>query len=135
MTKSIFDRVALAILLSIVVFVAWYSVAADYGYAAVSGTYVLHHDQEISTLVLKPDRTFEQEVRRGGKVERAQGNWRRIGEGGIVFSKEFLKLTGQEVRTDGQADGEVKKRCLGLRMSIKLNPDQGGPIFRKKLFG
>lgn len=50
-----------------------------------------------------------------------------------MFSKEFLKVSGQEVRPDGQVDGEVRKR-LGLFLSIALNPDPGGPVFRKKLF-
>jgi hypothetical protein len=134
MTRTIFARLALGILLSIILFWVWYSVAADYVYSAVAGTYTLQQSGETSTLVLRPDRSFLQEVTRAGRVERAQGSWRRIGEGGIVFSKEFLKMAGQEVRPDGEADGEVKKRCLGLLFSINLNPDPGGPTFRKKLF-
>jgi hypothetical protein len=133
MTKKILVRTALGILLSIILFWVWYRVAADYGYAAVSGTYVLHGGDETSTLILRPDHIFEQELSRSGKVERAQGSWRRIGEGGIVFSKEFLNVAGQEVRPDGQADGEVKKRCLGLLLSINLNPKPNGPTFHKKL--
>jgi hypothetical protein len=131
--KTILGRLALVILLSIIVFWVWYSVAADYGYAAVSGTYTLQRGDETSTLVLRPDHSFQQEISRAGKVERAQGSWRRIGEGGIVFSKEFLRVAGEEVRPDGQADGEVKKRCLGLLLSINLNPSPNGPTFHKKL--
>ncbi|MFZ1005675.1 MAG: hypothetical protein WAN65_02485 [Candidatus Sulfotelmatobacter sp.] len=132
--KTTFARLSLGIVLSIILFWVWYSVAADYGYSAVAGTYTLQQSGEISTLVLRPDRSFQQEVTRAGKVDRAQGSWRRIGEGGIVFSKEFLKVAGQEVRSDGEADGQVEKRCLGLLFSITLNPDPGGPTFRKKLF-
>jgi hypothetical protein len=134
MLKTTFARLSLGIVLLVVLFWVWYSVAADYGYSAVAGTYTLQQSGETSTLVLRSDHSFQQEVTRAGKVDRAQGNWRRIGEGGVVFSKEFLKVGGQEVRPDGEADGQVEKRCLGLLFSITLNPDPGGPTFHKKLF-
>jgi hypothetical protein len=51
----------------------------------------------------------------------------------VVFSKEFQKLSGQETRPDGQADGEVKK-SNGLFISIAFHPDPTGPVFHKKLF-
>lgn len=127
------SRVAAGLLLLILVSWVWYCVAADYSYGAVSGTYTLSLNGETSTLILSKDRGFQQELSRNGKVERTQGSWRRLGEGGVVFSKEFLKVSGQEVRPDGQADGEIRKR-LGLFPSIALNPDPGGPVFRKKLF-
>jgi len=134
MKMTNFGRVASGILLSIILFWVWYSVAADYGYSAVSGTYTLQRNGETSTLLLRPDRSFQQEVSHGENVERAQGSWRRVGQGGVVFSKEFLKTAGQEVRPDGEVDGEVEKRCLGLFVSIAFNPDRGGPTFHKKLF-
>src|ERR1700733_14315567 len=91
-------RVAAGLLLLILVFWVWYCVAADYSYGAVSGTYTLSLNGEMSTLILNKDRSFQQELSRDGKVERTQGSWRRLGEGGVVFSKEFLKVSGQEVR-------------------------------------
>jgi hypothetical protein len=127
-------RISGLIIILIAVLWTWYMVAADYGYGAVSGTYVLRHDGEQSTLILKKDRSFQQVLNRQGKTERVQGRWRRVGEGGVVFSKEFLKLTGQEVRADGQADGKVRKQCLGLFLSINFEPDPGGPMFHKRFF-
>ena|SRR6202035_1176614 len=126
-------RVTGGILLLILVFWVWYSVAADYGYSAVSGTYTFRLNGEASTLVLRKDHTFQQELTHQGRVERAQGNWRRIGEGGVVFSKEFLRVSGQEVRPDGEADGEVQKRFLGLFLSIRFNPEPNGPSFYRKV--
>ena len=126
-------RILGGIFLLIVLFWVWYCVAANYSYGAVSGTYSLQHNGEESTLVLRRDRSFQQELKHDGRVEQSQGTWRRIGEGGVVFSKEFLKLPGQVTRSDGQADGEVRK-SLGLFMSIALTPDPGGPVFHKKLF-
>ena len=111
----------------------WYSIAADYGYSAVSGTYSLQAKGEASTLILKQDGTFKQELKREGTMQHAQGSWRRFGEGGIVFSKEFLNIPGQETRPDGQVYGNVKKD-FGLFLSIALNPESNGPVFRKRLF-
>ena len=117
----------------ILLFWAWYTIAADYGYRAVSGTYIFRGGREISTLILKPDRSFRQEVNRPGTVEHAEGSWRRIGQGGIVFSKEFLKV-GQTERADGEVYGQVVKRYLELVPSIAFEPEPGGPVFYRKWF-
>jgi hypothetical protein len=126
-------RTGLVVALAIVVFWVWYSVAADFSYRAVSGKYTLKVDGETSVLVLNQDQTFQQVLSSHGKTERAEGSWRRVGEGGVVFSKEFLGVSGQERRPDGQTDGEVRKR-FGLFASIHLNRDPGGPVFYKQPF-
>lgn len=128
-TKKVSIGVASAILFS----VAWYCVAADYSYRAVSGTYRFERVGEVSTLVLRKDGSFLQELSHGGKGASANGIWRRIGEGGIVLSKDFLLISGQEARSTGEIDGEVRK-SYGLFMSIYFNPDPGGPVFRKVAF-
>lgn len=101
-------------------FVLWYIVAADYGDSVSSGTYHFAQSGESSTLVLKPDHSFQQELRRAGKTEHAAGTWRRIGEGGIAFSKEFLVVSGQELGADGTAYGEIHKN-LGLLVCLVLS--------------
>lgn len=126
-------RAGVIVVVPIVILWVWYSVAANYSYSAVSGTYCLTLPRETSTLVLQQNQTFQQERILDGKSELTEGSWRRIGQSGVVFSKEFLKLSGQELRADGQADGEVKKH-LGLFLSIRLNPDSGGPILQKSFF-
>jgi hypothetical protein len=103
-------RVSFGIFIAIAIFFLWYSAAADYGYRAVSGTYTFTSNEERSTLVLKSDRSFQQELSRHGKVERATGTWRRIGESGVAFSKEFLIVAGQEPGADGTAYGKFHKR-------------------------
>jgi hypothetical protein len=115
-------------------FWAWYMIAADYGYKAVSGKYSFRANGEISTLVLNPDRSFRQELSRSGTVKHAEGSWRRIGEGGVVFSQEFLRVPSQTARPDGQVDGRIVKRYLELVPSIAFEPEQGGPVFYKKWF-
>jgi hypothetical protein len=99
--------------------VLWYSVASDYGDGVVSGTYRLAQNGETSTLVLKPDHTFQQELSEHGKVKRATGTWRRIGEGGITFSKEFLTVSGEEPSPDGTAYADIRKD-FGFLVSLSL---------------
>jgi hypothetical protein len=128
-------RIAGWVFLALAAFWIWYMVAADYSYGAVAGTYSFRSDGEASTLILKKDRTFQQELTRQGKVESTRGTWRRIGEGGVVFSREFLAVEGQQVRPDGQADGEVQKSFLELIPSIVFEPGRvHGPRFHKKWF-
>jgi len=109
-------------------------IAADYSYGAVAGTYAYRSNGEESTLILKKDRTFLEEVTREGKVESAQGTWRCVGAGGVVFSREFLAVKGQQVRSDGQADGEVEKSFLELIPSIVFEPQFHGPRFHRRWF-
>jgi hypothetical protein len=126
-------RVVSWILFSVFAFCVWYYIAADYDYSAVAGTYTLQENGETSTLALRRDRTFVEDLYVQGKVMRAQGRWRRVGEGGISFSKEFLQVPGEEFDRDGNAYGYIHK-SLGLLFSITLAPDAGGPTFHKKLF-
>jgi hypothetical protein len=56
---------------------------------------------------LNQDRSFQQQLIRDGKVENAEGSWRRLGEGGISFSKEFLKVS---VRSWIQTEQRLEKR-------------------------
>ena len=112
----------------------WYALAADYSYRAVAGKYMYHGDGESSTLVLMRDRSFQQDLNRDGKHVHVQGTWRRIGEGGVVFSKEFLKVKGQEVRSDGEADGQIEKRFAGFLPSIRFEPQFSGPKFNRRPF-
>jgi hypothetical protein len=99
--------------------VIWYVIAADYSDRVASGTYHLSQNGETSTLILNSNHGFQQELSKHGRVERATGTWRRIGEGGIAFSKEFLTLSGQEPGADGTAYGEIHKR-FGFLVSLIL---------------
>jgi hypothetical protein len=99
-------------------FLVW-NIVVDYGDSVISGTYHLAQNSETSTLVLKPDHSFQQELTKLGKVERATGTWRHIGEGGVAISKEFLTVPGQEPGPDGTAYGELHKD-FGLLISIRL---------------
>jgi len=84
-----------SILLALALFCVWYSIAANYDYAALSGTYEYDKDGITSTLYLKKDGTFQQKLVAGDNVDMSKGTWCRIGEGGVTFSKEFMRLPGQ----------------------------------------
>jgi hypothetical protein len=107
------------LLLLVVCFALWYMVAADYGDGVASGTYHFAQDDETSTLVLKPDHSFQQELSEHGEVKRAAGTWRRLGEGRIAFSKGFLFVSGHEPSADGTAYADIHKD-FGLLVSLIL---------------
>lgn len=114
-----FAKATGAVVFLLALFVLWYTVASDYGDGVTSGTYHLSQNGETSTLVLKPDHTFRQELSRSGELRRAEGSWRRIGEGGVVFSKEFLAVSGQELDPDGTAIADLKKK-FGFLVSLEM---------------
>jgi hypothetical protein len=114
-------------------FVGWYSIAANYDYGALSGTYTLSRNGETCTLHLRPDQTFTEELNRGGVAQEAQGRWRRYGEAHVSFSGEFLKVSGQELNAAGESHGQFDKR-FGLMRSLTLAPLPDGPTFQKKWF-
>jgi len=100
----------------------WYVVAADYDYSALSGTYTFGGQGVISAVTLNPDRTFSQERTEAGHVMHTTGTWRRIGEGGVAFSADFLRLPGQQSYGDK----------FGYDPKSTTNDDFGGS-FRKIL--
>ncbi|MFZ0418400.1 MAG: hypothetical protein WAM04_09850 [Candidatus Sulfotelmatobacter sp.] len=133
MTKKILVRATLGTFLGILLFWVWYSIAANYDYAALAGTYVFHGNGETCTLYLRPDRTFVQQLSRSGATLSSRGNWHRYGEAHVSFSNEFVKLSGEEANADGQAHGQFDK-TLGLIPNLVLAPLPNGPRFHKKLF-
>lgn len=131
--KTTFARLALGMGFLILLSWVWYSVAANYDYGALAGTYVFNGNGETCTLYLRPDRTFVQELSRSGEIQRSQGNWHRYGQAHVSFSNEFLKLSGEEMNADGQAHGQFDK-TLGIFPTLVLAPLPNGSQFHKKLF-
>ena len=113
-------RAGLVCLLLIVLAVGWFTVASDYGDSVAVGTYHLRQSGESSNLILKADHTFQQDVIHNGATQRCEGEWRRIGEGGLAFSKQFLPVVGQELGAYGTPYGQIQK-TFGLFPSITLD--------------
>jgi hypothetical protein len=135
-------RSSLALLISFVLLAGWWFIASNYDYDALAGTYVFHGDGVTSTLVLRKDTTFHQTNVAHGVKTQADGQWRRIGEGGVNFSSEFLRVPGAKDYLEelpGQGDGGPEdhqffgdfSKFLGLYPSLEL---RGGPVFHKRPF-
>jgi hypothetical protein len=116
-------RVLGAFVVLVSAFALWYTVAADYSDSAISGTYRFSQIGVASSLVLNPDHTFHQMLNRSGTTEDVKGTWRRVGEGGIDFSKEFLVIPEQEPNPHGESFGDIHKD-FGLLISINLRQYQ-----------
>ena len=91
----------------------------DYGDSVAAGTYSFKGDGETSALTLNSDHTFRQTRKRAGDERQAEGTWRRVGQGGISFSKEFLVVAGDEPEPDGTTFCDMHK-FLGLFPSLRL---------------
>ena len=130
---NIIARTSIGILCSLLLFTIWYSVAANYDYGALAGTYVFNGNEETCRLYLRSDQTFVQVLSHSSKTQQSQGHWHRYGESGVSFSSEFLKLSGEEMNGDGQVHGEFEK-LVGIFPRLVLAPIPKGPLFRRKLF-
>jgi hypothetical protein len=98
----------------------WFVIASDYSDGAASGTYRLVHNGMTSTLVLRLDHSFRQEVSDSSGTQRAEGTWRRVGEGGVAFSRDFLTLPGEQTGEDGTAYSDMQRRFgVLIRLSLR----------------
>lgn len=132
MIKPIFAKSLFGLGGSIILFCVWYSIAANYSYAALEGTYDYKGKGETCTLYLRSNHTFLQEFRRSGNVQKAQGTWNRYGQSHVSFSQEFLKMSGEEMNADGQAHGQFQKN-LGIFPIMVVAPLPDGPHFHRRL--
>jgi hypothetical protein len=113
--------------------IEWYGKVASVAGEAVSGTYAGDEEGVPATLNLKPDHTFEQTVTHGGIARHAEGSWTLSQAGDIVFSKSFLKTTGEPVREDETAN-TVSLTGASIQIEIAVNPRLGVPTFQRRLF-
>ncbi len=129
-------RVTVAVLplLVVVLFIGWYSFAANYDYSALAGIYVRKENGQLCVLDLRSDRSFTEELTQSSDVQRAAGTWHRYGQAHVSFSREFLRVSGQELNASDEAHGQFGKN-LGLFPVLTLAPLPNGPQFRKHLTG
>jgi len=119
----------------IAVFWFGYIWIADYGDGVASGTYEALADGQETTLVLRPDHTFHQTRVSSGVPVHGDGTWRRIGEGGLVFSGAVLALPHQRLMPNGDAYATLNKTAGIWPPFISLDSTTTAPIYRKSLFG
>jgi hypothetical protein len=102
-------RLSVTFLLIIIgIGVFWYWEGENFTDGAVSGTYVFRLNGETSTLVLRSDHVFEQELESAGMLRRAEGSWSVFGEGHIEFSPELLRVSGAEISASERPTGRLK---------------------------
>jgi hypothetical protein len=110
---------AVSVLILAVLGICWFVIASDYSDTAASGTYRLVHKGVRSTLDLRPDHSFRQEVNDSSGIRRAEGTWRTVGEGGVAFSPGFLTLPGQQRSEDGTAYSDMERK-FGIWIRLPL---------------
>jgi hypothetical protein len=127
---------AVALFLGVIA-ILWFGYiwVADYGDGAASGTYQAIADGQRTTLVLRPDHTFQQ-TQVGSRITvQGEGTWRRLGEGGLVFSGTILPLPNQRLMPNGDAYATLNKTAGIWPPFISLDSTTTAPIYRKSLFG
>ena len=138
-------RVGVSILIALTLCVVWWVIASNYDYGALAGTYKFQENGTSSTLILRPDKSFHEEISSAGKIQTADGKWRRIGEGGVCFSIEFLRVPGARTAIEEFPDSDKSdinannfygrfEKIMGVYPELKLNANPPGPIFYKQLF-
>ena len=109
----------LATLLIVFGLVLWGAAALNYGDDVAIGKYGYASGGESCDLLLRPDHTFHQELHRQASTQHADGTWRRVGEGGVSLSKEFLPVRGDEPGPDGSTWADLHK-ALGLFPRLEI---------------
>jgi hypothetical protein len=123
MAVKVIVRAIASVVLSASFGICWFVIASDYSDTAASGTYRLVHNGVRSTLILRPDHSFRQEVIESGGIRRAEGTWRRVGEGGVAFSRDFLTFSGEQRGEDGTAYSDMQ-RTFGIFIHLSLRTYQ-----------
>jgi hypothetical protein len=113
--------------------IEWYGKVASVAGETVSGAYAGDEKGVPATLTLKPDHTFEQTVTHSAIAKHAQGTWNLSPTGDIVFSKSFIKSTGESVGED-ETVSTVGGFGADIQIEIAVIPKLGVPTFRKRLF-
>jgi hypothetical protein len=112
--------------------VLWYGRVDPSPTDSVSGTYIGDEPGVSATLILEPNHTFEQSINTLGVTKQAKGNWSISQNGGIVFSKDFLKTSGEALRSDETASHDGHLQGPNLQIQITKTSSSGVPTFRKK---
>jgi hypothetical protein len=72
-------------------------------------------------------------VHTGSITKQANGSWSVGRNGDIIFSKDFLKASGEALRSDETASAWNPKGS-NLQIQIAMTSRSGVPTFRKKQF-
>lgn len=112
--------------------VLWYSRTDTSQGSSLAGTYAEDEAGVTAALVLREDRTFEQTVTRGGQTRHAYGTWKLRDDRDILFSREFLKASGEPL-TEAETASACKPAGSNLQIRIAAAQSPAQPVFKKEM--
>jgi hypothetical protein len=112
----------------------WYGRTDPSPTSLIAGTYAGDEEGVPATLVMKNDDTFDQEVTHAGLARHAHGTWSVRENGDILFSRDFLKTSGESLTGDEIASAWDPKGS-NLQIQVAANPSLAQPVFRKRMLG
>lgn len=110
----------------------WYRVTDALRDASITGTYAGDEGGSAATLVIRQDHTFEQTVTHAGWTRHAQGTWSLGANGDTLFSRDFLKTSGEPLTADETASAAGPKGS-NLQIEVGVNLSAAQPVFSKHL--
>ncbi|MEG9435823.1 hypothetical protein JAO29_06560 [Edaphobacter sp. HDX4] len=86
----------------------WWWMSWDFSDQFVAGKYIAKSKGQRTILVLNADHSFTQEINANGAATiHANGLWRRLGQGGVVFSENFLR-SSNAAASDNEIYGSLE---------------------------
>lgn len=113
--------------------VLWYGRQDASTSSPIAGAYAGDDEHAPSTLRMNADHTFEEAVTRNGQTAHANGKWALDKEGDVVFSKEFLDVSGIPIGSEKTASAWNPKGSA-LQILVTVKSPAGDPIFHKPWF-
>jgi hypothetical protein len=84
-------------------------------------------------LLLNPDHTFDQTVAGFVQTASARGTWKVASNGDVVFSREFIKSSGQPLAS-GETAKAMDPGSRFLQIEIAADQEPGTLTYYKKQF-
>lgn len=114
--------------------VLWYGRTDPSPDSLIAGKYAGDEEGVLATLVMKNDHTFDQEVTNSGVTRHAHGTWSVRENGDILFSRDFLKASG-EALTSSEIASAWDPKGSNLQIQVAVDPSFAQPVFRKRMLG
>ena len=112
--------------------VVWYGKTDSVTTDQVAGRYKETDGLRSRTLALNSDHSFDQTVAGWTQTASARGTWSVAGNGDVVFSREFLKPSGQPLAGDETAKAIDPRGSGFLQIEIAADQEPGFLSYQKK---
>ena len=112
--------------------VLWYGKRDPTANNALPGTYTGDEPGVATSLTLNSDQTFDQTVSYLNVTAHGKGNWNVAKNGDIIFSKEFLKNSGEALTENETASAMDPRESQSLQIEIAMTSKSGDPTYHKR---